>query len=66
MNAPKSRNLFALLTGIVLPAPMSVADAFGQDAEGRPRNRFDNDVLRETFGLAIRQAAQFSPTRPTR
>lgn len=50
MNAAKGTDLLALIIGITLLAPMAVSDAFGQSAEERPRNRFDNDILRDTFG----------------
>ena len=47
MHDLKKNYILALAAGIAL---VLVPDAIAQSAEDRPRNRFDHDILRDTFG----------------
>jgi len=46
----QNKSIFALAVIIATAGLMPVLDAVAQTAEERPRNRFEHDILRDTFG----------------
>ena len=50
MHDLKNKHFFALALGVAAIGLGVVSEAMAQTAEERPRNRFEHDILRDTFG----------------
>ena len=50
MHDLKKKHFFALALGVAAIGLSVVSEAMAQTAEERPRNRFEHDILRDTFG----------------